>query len=150
MQTQRERPFAALLVIGLAIVSFIIVAYALPFFFNLFNPQVCAISGNMSGSNRFSIMIDSSGYNGSSYHVLPWPKMNVTLGQSVMIHVLNNDTVQAHGWAITHYFAQGVALRPGQSCDVAFNASQAGTFQIYNTIVDTTEFFEHAQLNVAP
>ena len=74
--------------------------------------------------------------------------MNVTVSWNVIIHLWNNDTTQTHGFAMKHYFEQGVALRPGQSCDLAFYASLAGTFPVYNTIFDTTQYFENAQLNV--
>jgi hypothetical protein len=76
--------------------------------------------------------------------------MNVTVDWGVIIHVLNNDTSQPHGFAINQYFGSGVALQPGKSCDLTFLASQTGTFSVYNTIFDTTDLFEHAQLNVNP
>jgi hypothetical protein len=76
--------------------------------------------------------------------------MNVTVDQDVIIHILNNDTSQTHGFAITHYFDQGVVLQPGKSCDLAFFASQTGMFPVYNTIFDTTDAFEYAQFNVNP
>ena len=76
--------------------------------------------------------------------------MNVTADWNVTIHVLNNDTSQTHGFAIKQYFDQGVALQPGKSCGLAFFASQTGTFPVYNTVLDTTDLFEQAQLNVNP
>jgi hypothetical protein len=74
--------------------------------------------------------------------------MNVTVNWDVIIHILNNDTSQTHGFAITHHFDQGIPLQPGKSCYLGFFASQTGTFPVYNTIFDTTDLFEHAQLNV--
>src|SRR4029077_4513585 len=148
-QEPRQRPFAAFLVIVLAITSLLIFAYALPSFFNLFNQGPdCGTSSSLPGSSHFTIIIDQAGYNDSRNHTEPWPKINVTVGQRVTIHVWNNSTVEPHGLAITHYFEQTVALQPGQSCDANFTASQTGIFQIYSTITDTTEAFEHAQLNV--
>ncbi len=73
--------------------------------------------------------------------------MNITRGQTITIHPWNNGSV-AHGFAITHNFDQGVVLLPGQSCDLTFSASQAGTFSVYSTEPDPT--FELAQLNVNP
>jgi heme/copper-type cytochrome/quinol oxidase subunit 2 len=59
--------------------------------------------------------------------------MNVTVGQSVFIHVINNDT-QAHGFQIVHYYDQGIGgtsgLAPGQCFNVSFTASQLGSFQV--------------------
>ena len=74
--------------------------------------------------------------------------MNVSLDWSVFMHVFNNDTSQSHGFAIKHYFEQGVALKPGESCDLFFFAGTPGTFPVYNTILDTTDAFENAQLNI--
>jgi heme/copper-type cytochrome/quinol oxidase subunit 2 len=141
------RSYVAFLAPIIAISSLLIFTFG---FFNIFNPVMngCGNAANVSVSARFTVVIDQSGYNGSRYHTGPWPQINVTVGQGVAIHVWNNDTIQAHGFAIAHYFNQGIALRPGQSCDVVFTASQAGTFPIFNTIVDTTEMFEHSQLNV--
>src|SRR2546425_300172 len=70
------------------------------------------------------------GFNGSAYHPAPWPVMNVTLGQNVIIHVINNDTVQAHGFQVIHYFDTGIlgGLAPGKCYDVKFTASQPGSF----------------------
>jgi hypothetical protein len=76
--------------------------------------------------------------------------MNMSVDWDVIIHVMNNDTGQAHGFAIQHYFDQGVALRPGESCDLSFFASTSGSFRVYNIVFDTTEAFEQAQLNVNP
>lgn len=74
--------------------------------------------------------------------------MNVTVDRDVIIHIVNNDTSQPHGFAITHYFEHGVILQPGKSCDLTFFASQTGIFPVYNTVFDTTDLFEHAQLTV--
>ena len=76
--------------------------------------------------------------------------MDVTVNWDINIHILNNDTTQPHGFAITHYFDQGVILQQGKSCDLAFFASEIGTFSVYNTIFDTTDAFEYAQFNVNP
>ncbi len=105
-------------------------------------------TGNVPRYVHFTFIISLAGYNDSADHTRPWPVMNVTVDSDVIIHVLNNDTSQTHGFAIQHYFDQGVALQPGRSCDLTFFASQTGTFPVYNTIFDTTDVFEHGQLNV--
>src|SRR5690348_15325820 len=43
------------------------------------------------------------GFNGSKYQSGPWPILNVTLGQNVWIHFVNNDSVQSHSLAIVSY-----------------------------------------------
>ncbi len=93
----------------------------------------------MPVSARFTVYID--------YRVRPLPIMNVSRGQTVTIHAWNNSTV-AHSFAIDHYFVQGAVLQPGQSCDLTFSASQAGSFLVYGNEPDPT--FELAQLNVNP
>ena len=72
------------------------------------------------------------GFNASKYHPAPWPVMNVTIGQSVIIHVINNDTVQAHGFQVIHYFDSGIlgGLAPGKCYDVRFTANLAGSFAV--------------------
>ncbi len=93
----------------------------------------------MPVSARFTVYID--------YRVRPLPMMNVTRGQTVTIHAWNNGTV-AHSFAIAHYFVQGAVLLPGQSCDLTFSASQAGTFSIVGNEPDP--IFDIARLNVNP
>src|SRR5207247_7688199 len=78
---------------------------------------------NIPGSNRFLLVISFYGYNGSKYHTIPWPRMNVTLRQYVTIRAWNNDT-QSHGFAITHYFEQGEYIRSRDSYDLTFKACQ--------------------------
>jgi FtsP/CotA-like multicopper oxidase with cupredoxin domain len=75
-----------------------------------------------------------AGFNGSYY--VPtnetWPTLNVHLGQTVSIHVINCASGEAHGFAITHYDDNSIiAVQPGHSYDVTFTASEAGTFRIY-------------------
>jgi heme/copper-type cytochrome/quinol oxidase subunit 2 len=91
----------------------------------------------MAVSARFTVYID--------YINRPLPKMNVTIGQTITIHALNNGTV-THSFAIAHYFDKSAVLLPGQSCDLTFSASQAGSFWVYGTQPDPVT--ELAQLNV--
>ncbi len=76
--------------------------------------------------------------------------MNVTLKQDVTIHVRNDDTIQPHGFAITHYFEQSVYLRPGESSDVIFQSCQTGSFSVYETTLATNQPFLSAELDVSP
>jgi hypothetical protein len=144
--TLRRKYFLALLVIAVT-ASLQVSAYTLHWFNS--GPASCGTTtSNTPRYFHFTIVIYLSGYNDSQHHSRPWPIMNVTVDQDVIIHILNNDTSQTHGFAITHYFDQGVVLQPGKSCDLAFFASQTGTFPVYNTIFDTTDAFDNAQLNV--
>jgi hypothetical protein len=97
------------------------------------------------------------GYNASKAHGAsssnPWPVMNVTFNQDVIIHVINNDT-QAHGFTITQYFDQGIGgqagLAPGKCYDVRFTANTLGSFAVKCNIFCTIHFpeMQYGQLNV--
>jgi hypothetical protein len=138
-----------LFVVGVIVTASILGAVYLYQWFT--TPMTCvAHTSSVPWYVHFAVMISLAGYNGSANHNRPWPVMNVSVNWDVIIHVLNSDTSQSHGFAITHYFEQGVVLQPGKSCDIAFFASQTGAFPVYNTVFDTTDPFEHAQLNVNP
>ena len=143
--TVHKRLIAFTLAIIIATTTFLFSAYT----FHLFNLGGCGTpTGNVPASARFNIVMSLKGYNDNKDHVRPWPIMNVTYKQSVTIHLFNNDTTQAHGFGITHYLDQGVSVPHGQTYDVNFGACQIGTFHVYDTIVDTAELYEPAQLNV--
>ena len=121
------------------------------YLFHIFGPGTCGTPpADVASSAHFTVVITQAGYNDSKYHGLPWPRMNITLRQSVTIHVWNNDTIQPHGFAITHYFEQSVYLRPGESSDVVFRACQTGNFSVYETTFVTNYPFLKAELDVSP
>jgi FtsP/CotA-like multicopper oxidase with cupredoxin domain len=77
-----------------------------------------------------------AGYNGSANYSFstPWPVLEVNQGERVIIHVFNNSTVEAHGFAIVHYYEKGIALSEHQSYNVEFIANDVGNFTIYCNI----------------
>lgn len=80
--------------------------------------------------------------------------MNLTLGQSVIIHVINNDT-EAHGFLIVRYFESGIngvsGLAPGSCYDVKFTANVQGSFAVECNIFCTIhQYMLYGQLNVNP
>ncbi len=87
-----------------------------------------------SDQPHFTIVMSNSGFNGSATRTDAWPIMTVSKGQTITIRVINNDAVEAHGLAITHYFDSGVTLRPHQFYDITFVADQTGTFRVYCNI----------------
>jgi nitrous oxide reductase len=90
------------------------------------------------------------GFNGSKFQSGSWPIMNVTLGTTVTIHVINNDTVQSHGFAIQRYFC-GFALGPGTCGNVTFTADQLGSFTVYCSISCSIHvFMQNGKVNVNP
>jgi heme/copper-type cytochrome/quinol oxidase subunit 2 len=90
---------------------------------------------------HFTIIEDTTGpmkgMNGSAYYPFStnWPVFNVTQGERVIIHIINNATSEPHGFAIVHYFSAGVAVGPGQSYNVEFIANDVGSFRVYCNIV---------------
>lgn len=96
-------------------------------------------------SAQFTIVMDNQGmnvgFNGSKYHSIPWPMMNVSVGQTVSIHVTNNDPTQPHGFAITRYFDRGITLRSGECYDATFVADQPGSFTVYCNIFCTIHVY---------
>jgi hypothetical protein len=80
-----------------------------------------------------------AGMNGS-YYKSPtgprWPVMNVTLGDTVVITIMNlNSSYEPHGFAIDHYLnAPGYTMDPGQVRVFTFLANEEGYFRVYCTI----------------
>jgi len=100
-------------------------------------------------SVHYTITMTNQGFNGSRTQPTPWPVMNVLQGQSVTIRVENNDTVESHGFVISHYFDAGVKLRPGEFHDVVFVANQTGSFLVYcNIVCSIHQYMLNGQLNV--
>ncbi len=140
------------LIITLAAIAVAGTAILVPLYvFHIFGPVTCGTPpANVARSSHLAIVITQAGYNQSKYHTLPWPRMNVHLRQDVSIHVWNNDTVQPHGFAISHYFEQSVYLRPGESSEVVFQACQTGSFSVQETTFATNYPFLNAELDVSP
>src|SRR5690348_3005508 len=96
------------------VAGFFTTAYALHLFQT---PPNCWVRPS-AGSNTavFTVVMANEGfyvgYNGSRFHSFPWPVMNVSRGQNVVIHVVNNDSAQAHGFTIIHYLDNGIIVNP--------------------------------------
>ena len=151
---KRSRLTLAVLVATTVVVGFLSTAYA----FHLFGPSPpnCWVrpSGVANAAIFTVVMADEGlnvGYNGSRNHSFPWPVMNVSLGQNVVIHVVNNDT-QAHGFSIIHFFDSGVVVSPGQCYDVRFTANTIGNFTVFCQIFCTihSPWMQNGRLNVNP
>ncbi len=108
----------------------------------------CPSGANASSEQGyFTIVISSQGFN-DSRSAASCPTMNVVKGQSVTIHVENNDS-ETHGFAIAQYLPGGMTLQAGQSKDVTFTADQAGSFQIFCNIWCAAHHFQqHGRLVV--
>jgi len=149
-----SRRLLAAIAVAVVAVGFVSTAYA----FHLLGPSPpnCFVrpSGPANAAVFTVVMANEGfnvGFNGSKYHSEPWPVMNVSLGQNVVIHVVNNDTSQAHGLSISHYFDSGLTLSPGECSDVRFVASQPGSFNVFCNIFCTIHIFmQSGRLNVNP
>ena len=153
--TSRKR-IVTLIVLAIVVAGLFVAAYA----YHVFAPPVnCWIRpADAPNTAVFTIVMANEGmnvgYNGSAYHAgQDWPQMNVTLGQNVVIHVINNDTAQAHGFQISHYFDQGVGrsgLGPGNCYDVRFVATELGSFMVFCDIFCTIHLsMQSGRLNVS-
>jgi FtsP/CotA-like multicopper oxidase with cupredoxin domain len=101
----------------------------------------------------FLIIANLSGFNDSISHgapANPWPVIRVNQGQVVRILICNQDATQPHGFAISTYFPDGIAIMPGQAYGVVFTATVPGTFVIYCNIFCTVHVFMVARLIVQP
>jgi hypothetical protein len=158
---REESPRTRLLRLVLVIVLIVVVitgffAVAFTFhFFGLGTTNCWARPASVPASSTYFVVVMANegmnvGFNGSKFHSSSWPIMNVTLGRNVMIHVINNDTIQSHGFAIQNYFS-GFALGPGTCSDVTFTADQPGSFLVYCYISCTIHvFMQNGKINVNP
>jgi plastocyanin len=102
------------------------------------NVEHAANGGNGDHAYFLVVAADPSspfaGFNGSYYvgTSVQWPTMNVHVGQTVSIHVINCQSHEPHGFAISYYDDNSlVSIQPGHSYDVTFVATKAGTFRVY-------------------
>lgn len=109
-----------------------------------------------STGTHFTVVMSLNGFNDSRVHGLPWPIMNVTVGQDVTIHLVNCDNTQAHGFSIgigsSTVYVRPVTIAAGQCLDVSFVATNTGTFVVQCTIFCTvhTPWMLNGKLNVNP
>jgi plastocyanin len=107
-------------------------------------PSVQHVAYGGSGNHTYFLVVAAdppspfAGFNGSYYAgnlSEEWPIMHVRLGDTVSIHVVNCQSHEPHGFAITFYDDNSiVAIQPGHSYDVTFTATKAGTFRVYCSI----------------
>src|SRR2546428_11742398 len=156
-ESARTRLLRRVLVIVLIVVvvtGFFAAAYTFHFF-GLGTTNCWARPTNVPASSTYFVVVMANegmnvGVNGSKFQSGSWPIMNVTLGRSVTIHVINNDTVQSPGFAIQRYFSV-FSLGPGNCSDVKFTADQPRSFLVYcNISCSIHVFMQNGRLNVNP
>lgn len=154
LETRRSKLVLAGILVVIALTGFFTSAYT----FHWFGLGTVSCAGhptNAPNSAYFVVVMADEGmnigFNGSKFRSGFWPVMNVTVGTSVTIHVVNNDTVESHGFAITTYFNKGLKLSPGECSDVTFSASQLGSFRVYCFIVCSIHvLMQSGEVNVNP
>jgi FtsP/CotA-like multicopper oxidase with cupredoxin domain len=131
------------LVITIAIVIVVVVIGSVGILFS--QGILKAPTQSSTGKTVYFTIVESdppsklAGMNGS-YYKSPsgpqWPVMNVTLGDTVVITVMNlNSSYEPHGFAIDHYLnAPGYTMDPGQVRVLTFVANVAGSFRVYCSI----------------
>ena len=70
-------------------------------------------------------------YNQFYKGVYTWPVIKVQCNDTVVIHVLNMNSSEDHGFAIIYYFNAGVSIAPGKSFTKSFVANKVGNFTIF-------------------
>ncbi len=148
------RRVLVIVLIVVVVTGFFAAAYSFHFF-GLGKTNCWARPASVPASSTYFVVVMDNegmnvGFNGSKFQSGSWPIMDVKLGRSVTIHVINNDTVQSHGFAIQRYFS-GFALGPGTCGDVTFTPDQTGSFLVYCHISCTIHvFMQNGRLNVNP
>ena len=97
------------------------------------------------------LILDNNGLNDSVHRASPGtPAITLSFQRGDPINILfcNLDTVQAHGFAVAHYFDRGVTLRPGDAYKVSFIARDVGSFTIYCNVFCTVHTFMLGKLTV--
>src|SRR3989441_11285383 len=153
----RKKLLRGILVIVLIVVAvsgFFAAAYTFHFF-GLGTTNCWARPTNVPTSSAYFVVVMANegmnvGFNGSKFQSVSWPVMNVTLGTTVTIHVINKGTVESHGFAIQRYFS-GFAFGPGTCGHVTFTADQLGSFTVYcNISCSIHVFMQDGKVNVNP
>ena len=104
-------------------------------------PQGATVIGGVncnSFTNSFTVVASGTGYNDSEGHGAPskpWPVLCARAGEEVTITIVNQDTVEPHGFAISGYLDAGVTVLPGKSYTLSFYASAPGDYKVYCNVL---------------
>lgn len=109
--------------------------------------HAAAISSCSRGPGELLVQLDTNGMN-NSLHQGQFA-LHLIKGETVTIVLCNLDQVQAHGFAIDHYFDTGVTLRPGEAYKLSFTAKDAGSFIVYCNVFCTVHTYMLGKLTVS-
>ena len=96
----------------------------------------------------FAVLANGLGFNDSVDHDNYWPVMCVHRGNNVTITVENTGSSEPHGFAIAHYYSQGVSIPAGTKVTVKFTADQAGAYSVSCSIYCSVHAFMQSGLLV--
>jgi FtsP/CotA-like multicopper oxidase with cupredoxin domain len=112
------------------------------------------LTGLCTGTrSHFLIIANITGFNESVRFggpTNPWPVLCASQGDTVRVVVRNEDTVNAHGFAIDHYLDVGRVLAPGETFSFTFIARDRGTFTVFcNVFCPIHSFMQWGRLMVS-
>ena len=102
----------------------------------------------------YLIVADMQGFNDSVDHLRnhpndPWPVIRAHKGDRISVIVCNLDDYSSHGFAIEHYFDQGIALMPHESYRITLTVQDTGSFRIYcNILCPVHVYMQNGELSV--
>jgi len=134
-------------IVAIAVVILMVASSLATYFFVIYIPST-AITPCVTAvhTHCFTIVASSKGYNYSANQ--PLPIMTVQKGDTVVLRLINNDSVQSHGLAIQFYTPNGIVAHLGETKSISFQATTTGKFQIYDPIFTTIYTYEKAELDV--
>lgn len=139
------RPKKRTLVIIVAIT--LVASTVATYFFAIYIPSTAIIPCVTTGHTHcFTIVASSNGYNDSVHQTLP--AMDLPKGDTVVLRLINNDSVESHGLAVQFYAPNGMVAHLGETKSISFQATTTGRFQIYEPIITTIYVYEKAELDV--
>ena len=140
-----KRTFANTVAIIVAITM--VASSVATYFFVIYIPSTaitpCVTTGH---THCFTIVASLNGYNGSLHG--PYPTVSVQKGDTVVLRLINNDSVQSHGLAVQFYAPNGTVAHFGETKSISFQATTTGKFQIYEPTITTIYVYEKAELDV--
>ena len=115
---------------------------------SLFGIPQSPCTGSPQTQVEFTIVANLGGYNGSKGSGGQGPLLSVQ-SCSMVILILANRNVQAHGLAVDFYASGGIQATGGNTVSIRFLAYRTGTFRVFcNTVCSVHSSMQHAQLTV--
>jgi nitrous oxide reductase len=91
-----------------------------------------------SYTDDFTVIASQAGYNDSIAHGAPskpWPVLCARAGEEITITIVNNDSVEPHGFAIAGYLDAGITVLPGKTDTITFYGGSPGDYKVYCNVI---------------